>query len=205
MTHIRFLRLAAGLAAVAAMPAFAQGTDDAWVVRVGAHVVDPKTDNGHLAGMNASVSSSARPTVSISYLLSSAWDIDLLAAAPFRHEVRLNGQNAASTKQLPPTLGLNYHFFADAPVSPFLGAGVNYTRFFDTHGKGLLEGSKVKIENSWGVAAHAGVDMKLSPVWLVTVDARWMRIRGHVHVDGANVGQAKIDPLVLGFSIGRRF
>lgn len=205
MTCVRFLILSAGLAALAVAPVFAQDTDDAWVLRIGAHVVDPKTGNGHLAGMDASISSSARPTVSLSYMLTPAWDIDLLAAAPFRHEVRLNGQNAASTKQLPPTLGLNYHFFADAPVSPFIGVGVNYTRFFDTRGKGLLDGAKVNIDNSWGAAAHAGVDMKLSSRWLVTADVRWMRIRGNVHVGSADVGQANIDPLVLGVSIGRRF
>ena len=90
-------------------------------------------------------------------------------------------------------------------MSPFLGAGINYTRFFDTHGEGALTGARVKIDSSWGAAAHAGVDVRLSERWLLTADMRWMHIAGDVHVNGANVGQAKVNPLVYGVSFGYRF
>jgi len=182
-----------------------RAADDAWVLHLGAHVVDPKSDNGQLAGMKASISSDTKPTVSVEYLLTPSWSLDLLASAPFRHDVRLNGVTAASTKQLPPTLGVNYHFMPDVTVSPFIGAGINYTYFFTTKGRGPLQGTHVKIDNSWGAAAHAGIDVQLSPQWLLTADVRWIGISGDVHVNGVKVGTAKVDPLVYGLSFGYRF
>lgn len=176
-----------------------------WVVHFGAHVVDPQSDNGHLAGMKANIGSDTKPTVSAEYFFTPTWSAEVLAALPFKHTVRLDGQKAATTKQLPPTVGINYHFLPDAKVSPFVGAGINYTRFFSTKGAGLLDGAHVKIDNSWGAAAHAGVDVQLAPRWLLTADVRWIDIGGDVHVNGANVGKATVNPWVYGVSFGYRF
>ncbi len=180
-------------------------TENPWVVHFGAHVVDPASNNGRLAGMKADIGSDTKPTISLEYMVTPNWSVDLLAALPFKHDVRLDGVKAASTKHLPPTVGVNYHFIADGKVSPFVGAGINYTRFFDTRGTGPLQGAKVKIDDSWGAAAHAGVDVRISPAWLFTADMRWMDIRGDVHVNGAKVGTAKVNPLVFGVSFGYRF
>ncbi|WP_426661885.1 OmpW/AlkL family protein [Rhodanobacter aciditrophus] len=191
-------------ASFAALPA-ARAADDAWVVRIGAHVVDPKSDNGQLAGMRASIGSDTRPTVSLEYLFTPSWGVDVLAALPFDHDIRLDGQKAATTRQLPPTVGVNYHFMPDAAVSPFVGAGVNYTRFFSTRGTGPLTSSAVRIDNSWGPAAHAGVDVSIAPQWIFTADVRWIGIEGDVHVNGTKVGTAKVNPWVYGVSVGYRF
>jgi Outer membrane protein W len=198
------LFIAAALAVGAASAAHAADADS-WVVRFGAHTVDPQSDNGRLAGMKAGIGSDTKPTASLEYLFAPSWGVEVLAAVPFKHEVKLDGQKAASTKQLPPVLGVNYHFMPDAQISPFVGAGINYTRFFSTKGEGLLQGAKVKIDDSWGAAAHAGVDVQLSPSWLLTADVRWIGIKGDVHVGGANVGTAKVNPWVYGVSFGYRF
>ena len=202
------LPLSLALALSLAPTVHATDTDSAngnWVIRFGAHVVDPKNDNGRLAGMNATISSNARPTASIEYMLTPAVGVDALAAIPFRHEVRLDGSKAATTRQLPPTFGINYHFLAGQPISPFVGAGFNYTRFFSTRGEGILQGAHVKIDNSWGAAAHAGVDFQFSRAWMITADVRWISIHGNVHVNGVNVGKASVDPWVYGVSAGYRF
>lgn len=204
MTRTILLPLLAA-AGLAVLPAAHATDDDAWVLRFGAHVVNPKSDNGHLAGMKASVDSDVKPSISLEYMITPNWGVDVLGALPFKHEVKLNGQKAATTKQLPPTLGVNYHFLPDATVSPFVGAGVNYTRFFDTKGRDLLDGAHVKIDNSWGAAAHAGIDVKLAPQWIFTADVRWVDIESDVRVNGAKVGKAKIDPWVYGVSFGYRF
>jgi len=185
--------------------AIAQSVDNPWILHIGAHVVDPRSDNGHLAGMKASVGSSTRPTLSLEYLFTPEWSVDVLAAVPFQHSVRLNGQRAATVKQLPPTVGVNYHFLAGRPVSPFVGVGVNYTRFFDTKGRGALQGANVDLDSSWGIAWHGGVDITLDPRWTLTLDARYMDIDSKVKVGGASVGTAHIDPWVYGFSFGYHF
>jgi len=176
-----------------------------WVVRVGVHTVDPKSDNGTLAGMKARVDNDTKPTFSLEYRFDPHWGVDVLAALPFKHTVRLNGTSAANTKQLPPTVGVHYRFLPEATVSPFVGVGLNYTRFFQTHGVGPLQGAHVSIDSSFGAAAHAGLDFHLNDRWLATADVRWMHIASDVKVNGTRVGKATIDPLVYGLSIGYRF
>ena len=199
------LFIAAALGAVAA-PAAHADTNDNWVVRFGAHVVDPKSNTGTLAGLKSSVNSSVRPSASLEYLITPNLGVDLLAAWPFEHDVRLSGVGkVAQTKQLPPTVGLNYHFMPSSTWSPFLGLGLNYTNFFDTKGAGALQGHSVSIENSWGVAAHAGIDININPKWLVTADVRWINIKSSVKLDGAKIGNATINPMVYGVSLGYRF
>lgn len=183
----------------------AQDMDSPWVVRVGAHVVDPTSSNGYLAGARTSISSSTRPTFSIEYMLTPQVGFEALAALPFQHTLRLNGQSAATVRQLPPVLGVNYHFLAGATLSPFVGVGVNYTHFYDAHGNGPLFGTHVVAKDSWGAAAHGGIDYRLSERWLLTADVRWMDIRSKVHVNGAYVGTAKVDPFAYGLSAGWRF
>jgi outer membrane protein len=199
------LFIAAALVAVAP-PAAHADTNDNWVVRFGAHVVDPKSNNGTLAGARATVDSSVRPSASLEYMITPNLGVDLLAAWPFEHDVKLSGLGkVAQTKQLPPTVGLNYHFMPNNSWSPFLGLGLNYTNFFDTKGAGALNGASVSIENSWGVAAHAGVDFNINPKWLITADVRWINIKSDVKVAGAKVGTATINPFVYGLSVGYRF
>lgn len=61
--------------------------------------------------------------------------IELLAATPFSHDIKGTGALAGvgkvgETKQLPPTLSVQYHFSPKASVRPYVGAGINYTIFF---------------------------------------------------------------------------
>lgn len=184
----------------------AQAADDGnWVLRFGVHTVVPKSDNGSLAGMQATINNSTRPSASLEYMFTPNWGVDVLAAWPFSHDVRLNGVEAATTRQLPPTIGINYHFLPNARVSPFVGAGVNFTWFYDAKGVGPLTGTKVSVANSWGGAVHAGLDVKLANNWLLTADARWINIESDVRVNGVKVGTAKVNPMVYGLSLGYRF
>ena len=181
--------------------------EHSWVLRVGVHDVMPRSDNGSLAGgaLTASVGNSFRPTVTLEYRPMENVGLDLLAAVPFKHNVDLNGVRAASVKQLPPTFTVNYYFMPGGTVSPFLGAGINYTRFFSASTTGPLAGTSLHLGDSWGAAVHGGVDIRINDQWLATLDAYWMSIRSEASVNGIAVGTVKIDPWVVGASIGYRF
>jgi outer membrane protein len=189
-------------------PVFASDPgDDPWVVKVGVHDVDPKSDNGQLAGgtLNVDVGSSVRPTASLEYLFVPNLGVELLAAWPFEHDIKLNGTLAANARELPPTLSLQYHFTPTGAVSPFIGIGLNYTRFFDVDERGPLAGTRLDLSNSFGFAAHAGLDFRITERWLAGVDVRWINIETDARVDGTKVGTVNISPLVYGLYAGYRF
>jgi outer membrane protein len=203
MANFIKLPLFAALAAVAAAPAQA----DDWLLKIGVHAVDPTSDNGRLAGgtLRADVGSDVRPSVTAEYFATPEWGVEVLASLPFEHEVKLNGAKAGTVKHLPPTVSLQYHFNPEGTVSPFVGVGLNYTYTFGEHTTGPLAGTRLELGNSFGAAAHAGIDFKLDQGWLISVDARWMDIDSKVRVNGADVGTVHIDPLVYGVAVGRRF
>lgn len=191
--------LAAAAALAFATPALAQEAGD-WTFSVGAHVVAPKSGNGSLAGgaLDADVGNDWKPTVTAEYFFSPNLGLEILAALPFKHDIELNGVKAGSTKHLPPTVTLQYHFRNDSKVTPFVGAGVNYTRFFSTDTTGPIDGTDLDLSSSWGLAAHAGLDFAIADNKWIRVDARYMDIDTDVKVNGAGVGTVNIDPMVYG-------
>lgn len=195
------------LLALLAMPVAHADENGPWQIKFGVHDVSPKSSNGSLAGgsLKTDVGDSTRPTLSLEYRFNRNLGLEVLAAVPFRHDVKLNGSKAASVKQLPPTVSLQWHFLPDQTISPFVGLGVNYTRFFSIDETGPLAGTRLDLESSWGLAAHAGVDFAINRSWSVTVDARWIKISSDAKVNGAKVGTVDIDPRVFGVAVGYRF
>ncbi|KRA54719.1 hypothetical protein ASD77_09070 [Pseudoxanthomonas sp. Root65] len=192
--------IALALALGAAVPALAQSKGD-WTLGIGAHQVNPTSGNGSLAGgtLPLGIDSDVKPTITFEYFLRDNLGLEVLAALPFKHDIAVDGVGTVgSTKHLPPTVSLQYHFNRQGKVSPFLGAGLNYTTFFSEDTQGALAGTDLKLEDSWGLAAHAGLDIKVSERGAVRVDARWIDIDTDVKVDGADLGTANIDPLVYG-------
>jgi len=192
----------------AVRPILAQAqADDHWVVKAGAHDVNPQSDNGSLAGgsLAVDVGSSIRPSVMLEYLLTRNIGFEILAAWPFEHTVKLNGAEAATVNQLPPTVSLQYHFIPQSSISPFLGMGLNFTRFFNIDERGPLTGADLTLGNSWGFAAHGGLDFRINEQWLAGVDLRWINIDTTARVNGVNVGTVHVDPLVYGAYVGYRF
>lgn len=183
-----------------AQPAFAQSAGD-WTFDVGAHQVNPKSDNGSVlnGAADLEIGSDAQPTFTAEYFVADGLGVEVLAALPFEHAIDIKGSgNVASTKHLPPTVSLQYHFNHRGTVSPFVGAGLNYTTFFSEDTTGALEGVDLELKDSWGPAAHAGLDFAVGEDAAIRVDVRWMDIDSDVIVGGTEVGTAEIDPLAYG-------
>jgi outer membrane protein len=191
----------------AAMPALAQSAGD-WTLGVGVHAVDPKSDNGSLVdgALKVDVDTDVKPTLTFEYFVRDNLGIEVIAAWPFEHDISIDGLGTVgSTKQLPPTVSLQYHFNSKGKVSPFIGAGVNYTTFFSEDTRGALEGTKLKLDDSWGLAAHAGIDFAVGERSAIRVDARWIDIDTDVKLDGAGIGTVNIDPIVYGAAYVMKF
>ncbi len=207
--------LLSGLAVASALaisPAMAQSKGD-WTLGIGVYAVDPKSDAGDLNGsalelgaLPTKVDSDVKPTVTYEYFVADNVGLEVLAALPFKHRISIDGVGTVGeTKQLPPVVSLQYHFGKGGKVSPFVGLGVNYTKFFSTDAKGALEGTKLDLGDSWGLAAHAGLDFAVGDKGALRVDVRWADIDTKVEVNGNKLGTASIDPLVYGAAYVLRF
>ncbi|KIC10105.1 membrane protein [Leisingera sp. ANG-M1] len=193
------LALTSALAALAA-PALAQQQGD-WTVGVGIANVNPKSDNGTLAGAAATIDDGTALSLTLEYFFRDNWGVELLAASPFSHDVKLNGAFAAKAKQLPPTLSVNYHFPTQGKIKPFLGLGLNYTTFFEEEtALGTLE-----LDDSFGIAVNAGADYQISDRGALRFNVRWMDIDTDATLNGAGIGTAEIDPVVVNVAYVHRF
>lgn len=193
------LLVAASLMAPAA--AFAHQAGDI-LVRGGAVMVSPTTGTED----TLDVQSNTQLGLTLSYMVTDNWGIELLAATPFSHSVELGGTEVAKVKHLPPSLMAQYYFGnAQSKVRPYIGAGVNYTFFFDEDGKGPLSGTNVNADDSWGLAAQAGVDMAVTENLFVNGSVWYMDIDTDVTVNGVHVDNTNIDPIGLMVGLGYRF
>lgn len=198
------------LAAVALMaavsPAIAQDAGDL-TIGLGIANVNPKGSNGTLAdgAVPVSIGDSTRPQITVEYFVRDNVGIELLAALPFSHSIRSNGTEIGTVKHLPPVVSLQYHFEATPQLKPFVGVGVNFTGFFDAESRGPLAGSDLRVKNSWGLAAHVGADYRVNDRAAVRADLRWIDIDADVTLNGAEIGQVQIDPVVAGLSYVLKF
>lgn len=180
-----------------------------WLFKLGVTQVSPKSDNGSVLGgtVDLNVNSNVRPSFTVTYMATRHIGIELLGALPFQHNV--SGDTGlgkiGTTKQLPPTLSVQWHFLPDHTIQPYVGVGLNYTHFFDTHTRGPLSGSSLKLSDSWGLAGQLGVDIKLSDRWFMNADIRYIDISSKVKLDGQRIGTARIDPWVTTLAVGYRF
>ncbi|WP_201611731.1 OmpW/AlkL family protein [Psychrobacter submarinus] len=181
-----------------------------WSIAAGAHMVDPKSDNGTLAdgAFSVEVDDDIRPTISGEYFIANNVGIELLAAIPFHHDITLTDANGdtvdGKTQHLPPTLSLQYHFDGyNMPMNlkPFVGVGVNYTTFFEE--KVAL--GDLELDDSVGVAGHIGLDIPYAPTESFRIDARYMDIKTDAKLDGNDIGEVDISPWVYGIAFVKQF
>jgi outer membrane protein len=199
-------------------PAYAYEKGD-WVVRVGITTVAPDDSSSNVnvggadLGIGVNVDSNSQLGLNFLYFYSPQLAIELLAATPFSHDIGLDTVGAlGNTKQLPPTLSANY-YFADpnAKFQPYVGAGINYTIFFDEEFSSANSSagfSNLDLDNSLGLAAQVGFDYMLDDKWLVNASVRWIDIdtEASFYLNGAAGSvDVSIDPFVYSITAGYRF
>lgn len=200
----------AAVLAVAALGLFADAAmaqeQSPWLVRARAVYLDPADKSEPVAGVGASdrltVSSKTIPELDIAYFFTPNIAAELVLTYPQKHSVYLDGDKIGTFKHLPPTLLAQYHFAPQAVLSPYLGAGVNYTRMSSVK---LLGGSGGLESHGVGLALQAGLDYKVDQHWSLNADLKKVQIRSDVYIDSARVSKVKVDPVMLGAGVGYRF
>jgi len=182
-----------------------QAAEGPWMVR--ARAVHLNSANGDSTGLGLGINNKWMPEVDISYFVNKNVAVELILTVPQKQTISSNGVAIGSLKHLPPTLTAQYHFTDLKGVKPYVGAGLNYTRFssvrFDPAIDAALNPSVDK--NSFGWALQAGVDIPLSKNLYLNLDVKKVQIKTDVSSFGAKVGQFKVNPVLVGVGLGWRF
>ena len=201
------LLAAAALCALTSGAAMAQNypQDGKWMVRARAVHVD--SANKDSTPLDLSVNNKMIPELDISYFFTPNFAAELILTYPQKHDVRAGGAKIGSLKHLPPTLLAQYHFTQLGAFKPYVGVGINYTRFssvkFDPAVDAALNPSVKK--NSFGPALQIGFDYALDKNWSINFDVKKVYIKTDVRSFGTKVGTFKVDPVLVGVGLGYRF
>lgn len=178
-----------------------------WMVR--ARAVQLNFDNGQSSGLplagDTTVMAKNRwiPEVDISYFFTRNIAAELVLTTPQNVRINVAGNRAGSVKALPPSLVLQYHFTDFGKFKPYVGAGVNYTRFFNRNH--VLDGAAEVDKSSVGLVAQVGFDYMINKNWGVNVDVKYIRMDTDVRLGGQKIGRVDLNPITAGVGVTYRF
>jgi len=204
------------------------------LIRAGAITVNPeadsssvKVDQGPLAGADlggkATMSSDTQLGLNFAYMLTNHLGIELLAATPFEHDVKLKGTALSAAngklgtlKHLPPTLSLVYYpLDPKSAFQPYVGGGINYTYIYDEHVGSQAQSagfSNFKAENSWGLAWQVGADYMLTDNIMINAQVRYIDIDTRATVENNSIApgtrarvDVDVDPFIYMVGLGYKF
>lgn len=189
------------------MPA-AQAAEGDWMVRGRLiSIVPDESSTISPIGGKADLSNEVVPELDFTYFFTKNIAAELILATS-KHDATAKGTavgtvDVGSVWVLPPTLTLQYHFTDFEGFKPYLGAGVNYTFYYDEDAGSQ---QRLETEDAFGIALQAGVDVPLQGNWgwnfdvkkiYLDADSKWN--------NGAIVGNIDLDPWIIGTGLSYRF
>ena len=199
LATLRPIAAALALAALTA-PGVAAAQNSPWMIGVRAIGIYPD-DSSTIPGIG--VDSAWTAELDFTYFFNKNIAVEVIAATA-KHEVTLNGTSLGKVGVLPPTITLQYHFTDLGVWKPYIGAGLNYTYFYDTE----LANNTLEIgSSSWGGALQAGFDYMLDRQWSLNLDVKyiWMDTEVKTIGSGTKIGEVDINPWVIGIGARYRF
>ncbi|WP_352642437.1 OmpW family protein [Mesorhizobium sp. M0520] len=204
------------LAADPEQPYIAQGqgmveAPNPWQIRLRALEVRTNDSGfvGGIPGSNLSYSDTVTPELDITYFFTENIAAELILATTYAN---INGAgsigalgNVGKVWVLPPTLTLQYHITRFGAFRPYVGAGLNYTVFYN---QSVGSADALHIKNTFGAALQVGFDYMLDQHWGVNFDLKKLFLEPDftAKVAGTDLrGKAKLDPWLIGAGVTYRF
>ena len=194
-----------------------------WQVRVrGVGVVPDESAKIGIIGGDANISNTLIPELDFTYFFTKNISAELILGTT-KHDVSTVGSDISaiggptsadidlgSVYLLPPTLTLQYHFLTDQVFRPYVGAGVNYTLFYNEKQGSVVK--DVKYDNAFGYAFQVGFDLMIDDTFFVNADVKKLFLKTDVTVDGSNLApglsipaSVDINPWLIGLGVGMKF
>ncbi|WGI23890.1 OmpW family outer membrane protein [Halomonas alkaliantarctica] len=180
--------------ALASQAVLAYNAGDVFV-RGGVAQTDAGSDNGDVAGAPLSVDDARGFTFGAGYLFTDKVGVELNSSEKFEHDISVGSLNS-SVDRLPVNLLVNYYPMGglDSRIQPYVGAGLNYTRFSG-------EPSGVSIEESYGAIGQVGIDLAVTNNIMLNGYASYADVNSDINVGG----EVDIEPVTVGGGVTYRF
>lgn len=177
------------------------------LLRVRAIDIDPDEDSATNIGGAVTAKSQVVPEFDITYFWTKHIATELiLATSPHSMGAKntsLGNLDLGDVWILPPTLTVQYHFTPDEKIRPYLGAGVNYTVFYNEDSGDVND---IDYENGFGWALQAGTDIEIDEHWAFNLDVKKVWLNTDVDINGGLVtADVDLDPWIFGAGLAYRF
>ena len=178
-----------------------------WLIGLKVLNLDPDVDSSVSIGGGAVVDDDTVPELDIRYFITDTLAIEAIFGTT-EHNVSakstaLGDVNLGTIKVLPPTFTLQYHFQTEGNFKPYIGAGVNYTFFYDGN-PGQFD--SVKYKDEIGLALNIGFDFILSENNFFNIDIKKYDLPTDVSINGGvATADVDLDPLAISIGYGWRF
>ncbi len=179
---------------------------------IGAKVLHLFTDEDSTVsiGGEAKVDDDTIPLLEFRYFFTDNIAIDTILGTT-KHNAAAIGTalgdvDLGSVGVIPTTVTLQYHFNSSNNFLPYIGAGINYSFFYDVNPGAV---ANVTYHDNTGFAINFGFDYILSENNYFNIDIKKYSLSTDVFVDAGDAGTATakvdLDPLALSIGYGWRF
>lgn len=196
-----------------------------WQVRLrGIGIAPDESAKIGIIGGDVSISNALVPELDFTYFFTKNFAVELILGTA-KHNVSTVASDISaiggpesfnvdlgSVYLLPPTLTAQYHFFPtqDKMFKPYVGAGVNYTIFYNVKEGNVVRG--ISYDNTIGFAAQFGFDLFFNDKFFINADVKKLFLKTDVNVDASNLAEGlsipaevTINPWIIGLGFGMRF
>lgn len=164
----------------------------------------PQEDGLVNIGGDVKVSNSLAAEVDLTYFLTDHIATEIIAGTTHHDLEHTSGAKLGETWLLPPTVTVQYHFTPHEKFSPYVGAGLNYSLFYDEKpAAGFID---LDIDNGIGYAAQAGFDYWLNENWGLNLDVKKLFLNVDASLNQGTVkADVDLDPWIVGVGVSYRF
>jgi len=228
MNHKQLLSLAAVALGMVAAPALAQHS-----VYVGGAYIDVHSKAAPLSfsppkvppinDARIEVDDASTAGFGYSYRFAPQWSFEAALGVPPKHKTYGRGAlepfgQLSTVTQVAPTVFVNYHVGRWGRFEPFVGVGLNYTKF--TKGRSTKSGelagggpTDIKLSDSWGAAAHVGTSFEIDKRWSLITTVAYADVKSNLtatthHHDGTTsraTTRIEFRPVVYTLCVGYNF
>ena len=218
--------VAAALLSLAAAGASAQST----TFYVGGAFIDVNSSAPALSGgdpvpppgAQIEVDDASTVGFGLTYRFNPSWSVEAALGIPPRHRTYGAGfiepfGQISSVKQVAPTVFVNYHLGGMGQFEPFVGLGLNSTRF--TGARSTPSGvaasggpTRIELDDSWGAAVHVGASYKINDKWSIVGTIAYADVQSDLKAttttnegDVVRTTHIKFNPVAYTLSVGYSF